>query len=265
MLESNKPIIIIPSRRIEIRKIRKFKRPPSMMPPAFGYYKRYADAIIHHGGIPLICAFTNDYDYLDNIFNIANGFLFTGGEHIISQYYGCDTDPPKGQRVDPIRDSMERYLARKILISPKPTVAICRGMQLFNTVAGGTLYSDISKEYPRFNSEVLHFNANGKDDWWKLHHEIEIEPDTLLHGILKKDKIRINSLHQAAIKRLGETFRVTARCPDDQIIEAIEYSNKEKGFFIGIQGHPEMLYYEIENKWKNLFTTFINAAALCTN
>ena len=91
------------------------------------------------------------------------------------------------------------------------------GIQELNVIFGGTLFQSIP-------------NHNLKD---QSKHIINIEEDSFLYKIYKKDKLEVNSYHEQAIKDVAPGFRIVARC-DDGTIEGIEKDN-----VIGVQWHPE--------------------------
>jgi putative glutamine amidotransferase len=50
-----------------------------------------------------------------------------------------------------------------------------------------------------------------------------------------------NSSHHQAIGRVGDNLRVTAVCPMDDVIEAVELDSTNH-FVLGVQWHPERTY-----------------------
>jgi len=50
-----------------------------------------------------------------------------------------------------------------------------------------------------------------------------------------------NSSHHQAIGRVGDNLRVTAVCPMDDVIEAVELDSTDH-FVLGVQWHPERTY-----------------------
>lgn len=87
-------------------------------------------------------------------------------------------------------------------------------------------------------------------------HEINIIKDTLLHKIIKKDRILVNSRHKSAINKTDYTINGVSK---DNIIESIEDPTKK--FFLGLQWHPENLY-KIDNNSQKIFDYFVN---ICNN
>jgi len=87
-------------------------------------------------------------------------------------------------------------------------------------------------------------------------HKIIIRKGTLLHDIMGKDSIDVNSYHSFHANDAGNNI-ISATCSDDNIIEAIEDPNLD--YYLGVQWHPEKLINEDENS-KLLFESFIDAA-----
>jgi putative glutamine amidotransferase len=51
------------------------------------------------------------------------------------------------------------------------------------------------------------------------------------------DRLAVRSHHHQAIGELGEELAVTGRCPDDELVEAVELPGKR--FALGVLWHPE--------------------------
>jgi putative glutamine amidotransferase len=70
---------------------------------------------------------------------------------------------------------------------------------------------------------------------------VDLEPGGLLAGLLKREKIEVNSVHGQGVKRLAPGLRVEARAPDG-LIESFSLDNgaaPSPGFLLGVQWHPE--------------------------
>ena len=59
---------------------------------------------------------------------------------------------PLCDKTDPERDRVELALARWAMEEQKPVLGVCRGMQLINVAAGGTLYQDLADRCRRRSS-----------------------------------------------------------------------------------------------------------------
>ncbi len=71
-----------------------------------------------------------------------DGLLLTGGGDIDPVLYG-DERHPTVEDAEPGRDEFEIDLARRAMAGDLPLLAICRGVQVMNVAAGGTLIQDI--------------------------------------------------------------------------------------------------------------------------
>jgi putative glutamine amidotransferase len=111
-------------------------------------------------------------------------------------------------------------------------------------------------------------------------HTAAIAPDSLLATIIPPDeapeqegfrRLPINSSHHQAIGIPGDGLRVTARCPQDAVIEAIEgglrsgddATNPNAHWVLGVQWHPERSY-DISPASQSIFNRFVSEAAAWT-
>ena len=105
-----------------------------------------------------------------------------------------------------------------------PVLGICRGLQLLNVWAGGTLHQD-EPAHARYDLAV--------DDAFD---EVAVEPGSRL-AALHGERIRVNSLHHQTVERVADGWVVTARSGDGTI-EALEWPGHD---VIAVQWHPELL------------------------
>ncbi len=144
------------------------------------------------------------------------------------------------------RDELEKRLITEAIDRRVPLMGICRGMQLINVVAGGSLYQDIEgfyEEYPAIRSVLPR-------------KRVELVPHTRLATITGRDEMHVNALHSQAIDRLGKSLRISAVEPNG-IVQAIESGDRH--FIIGVQWHPE--YLPQRSNQRALFQALIDAAA----
>ena len=78
----------------------------------------------------------------------------------------------------------------------------------------------------------------------------------LLHGIIGKDLIEVNSFHHQAVRDPAPGLAVSAFAPDG-IIEAVE--GTEGSFLLGVQWHPEYMS-RIREDMLGIFKAFIKEA-----
>ena len=133
---------------------------------------------------------------------------------------------------DRVRDEYEIALARAFIARGKPVFGVCRGLQLLNVAYGGTLLQDIGTLKPE---SLLHRDAELYD---KHFHPVELVAGTRLAQLYPgTTRVTVNSVHHQAIKKLAPDFIVEARCPDDDVIEAVRW--RGQSFVAAVQWHPE--------------------------
>jgi putative glutamine amidotransferase len=192
--------------------------------PNLTVHERFAALVVAAGGTP---AFVGPPADAGEIAASFDAIVLNGGTDVDPRRYGADpspaTDPP-----DEPRDSFELDLLAAAVELGKPVLGVCRGMQLINVGRGGTLRQDLGADLvPRHNA---------KRDFDARVHPIEIEPGSVLEGILGPG-LRVNSVHHQAVDRLGDGLVASARSASD-VVEAIEDPARR---LLGVQWHPEFL------------------------
>ncbi len=210
----------------------------------------YARGIEKGGGLPLNIPVIKSEEYMDEIVDRCDGFLFSGGLDISPSYYDALPDSNCG-KVVPERDEFELKLLEKAIKTNKPILGICRGIQLINVYYNGTLKQDIDDHRDGLNHHYL-----TKFPRWYKAHEVEIEENSHLEKIFSDKIIMTNSLHHQSLERVGKGLTVVAKASDG-IVEGVE--DKDKNFLLGVQWHPEMMYYKHEEQLK-VFEYFIKKA-----
>ncbi|MGA7707157.1 MAG: gamma-glutamyl-gamma-aminobutyrate hydrolase family protein [Acidobacteriaceae bacterium] len=100
-------------------------------------------------------------------------------------------------------------------------------------------------------------------------HSVLVEPSSQLARIVGESdeathttdylRLLVNSSHHQAIGIVGDGLRVTARCPQDAVVESIEGTQPDH-FVLGLQWHPERST-DISQASRLLFQRFVEAAA----
>ncbi len=197
----------------------------------------YVGAIRTAGGLPIILPIADDdSEVVTDCLAAVDGLVFTGGGDVAPAYYGQSPDE-RCHEPDRERDLFEIQLARAALARRTPVLGICRGLQVLNVAAGGTLYQDIGC---RPGTSLLH--AARGEDRRKLVHAVRVMPGTRLHAIMGVAESRVTSTHHQFVKDLAPGFRVTAECLEDGIVEGLE--QPDRPFLVAVQWHPERMYQD---------------------
>lgn len=188
-----------------------------------------------------------------SLLQAIDGVLLTGGGDVDPAFYGEDRHETVDD-AEPGRDEFELDLARRAMEQDFPLLAICRGAQVLNVAAGGTLVQDIPSAV---TTDLLHSLTEPKDC---LAHDIQVVSDSRLHAVLgdavnASCACRVNSRHHQSVGRLGRELVASATAPDG-VIEAIEAPDAT--FCVGVQWHPENFWRTGE--FKPLFDAFVEAA-----
>ncbi|MEZ5339974.1 MAG: gamma-glutamyl-gamma-aminobutyrate hydrolase family protein [Acidimicrobiales bacterium] len=125
---------------------------------------------------------------------------------------------------EPIRDDIEFALLEQAVATGLPTLGICRGNQVLNVYAGGTLDQD---EPPHARYDVSPAEQV---------HELTFAPGSRLEAIYN-GTAKVNSLHHQTIAEVGKGLTVAAWA-EDGTIEALELDGHD---VIAVQWHPEMM------------------------
>jgi len=211
----------------------------------------YIHALTQAGAMPLLIPLIEDEGRLRAAYERLDGLLLAGGGDVDPTRYGEPLHPAT-RNVDPRRDEVEMILLRWALADRVPILAICRGIQMLNVAAGGTLYQDVAQQLP----DAL------KHDYYPHYprtlrpHRVTIAPDSLLATILGDLNPAVNSLHHQGVKVPAPDFAVVARAPDG-LIEGIEHPTHP--FALGVQWHPEDLIGD-DPSMRRLFRAFVEAA-----
>ena len=175
------------------------------------------------------------------------GVVIGGGSHIEPARYDQSSLPK--YCYDRERDEFEWCVLEEAFDRRLPLLGICRGAQLLNVFLGGSLWQNLPEDMPGLNLERSVVRAR---KW------VTIEPDSLLARAMDTARVRVNSLHSQAIRRLGRDVHIAAR-DSDGIIQAIEAAGEAARFVVGVQWHPE--YLPLQAAHQRLFSALVAACA----
>ncbi|WP_245531435.1 gamma-glutamyl-gamma-aminobutyrate hydrolase family protein [Asticcacaulis biprosthecium] len=175
-----------------------------------------------------------------------DGLVFGGGSDVYPETY--NGHPKHGYRYDLARGEMEASWAKSARDHDLPVLGVCRGAQMLNVFAGGTLHADLTGFH-------LPISAEGWIEPIFLRKHIRVSAGSRLHRVFGKLEVGVNAIHRQAIERVGAGLRVTAREPNG-IIQAVE--DPSRRFWIGVQFHPELMIYR--RSCRALFKELVKAA-----
>jgi len=210
----------------------------------------YVESVKRAGGEPVVLSNGDDPNaVLDRV----DGLLLTGGLDVDPALYGEAAHPTT--EIAPERDRFEVPLSQEAVRRDVPLLAICRGVQVLNVAAGGTLVQDIPSA---ITTELPHSITVPKDT---IAHGVRVAEGTALAAALGPasplETCSVNSRHHQAVGTVAREFIVSAVSPDG-VIEGIERPGAR--FCVGVQWHPENFWRTGE--FAGLFDAFVEAAGL---
>jgi len=188
----------------------------------------------------------------DTVAGSMDGLLLPGGGDVDPKWYRDPVVHPT-VTIEPARDGLEIALCTSALARGMPILGICRGVQLLNVAAGGTLWQDLSALRP---GSSRHAEPPGRRQRQRRLHTVKAETETLAAQLLGREPLAVNSIHHQAVRVPATGFRVGALAPDG-VIEAVESSTA--AFVLGVQWHPEELWDE-DARHAALFSGLCRAA-----
>jgi len=212
-----------------------------------GWVRNYWWAVTWAGGQPIVL--TPETATLPPAEQVAalDGLVLSGGGDVHPKHYGETIDGTEREHIHGARDTLELNLARAALAADLPTLGVCRGFQVLNVAAGGSL--------------VQHVDGHRSPPNSVTYHDVDVVPDTLLARVLGVDGLfRTNSYHHQAvtIERLAPSLRATASTTaSPALLEAIE--SPAHRWLLAVQWHPER-FYELDERHRRLFSAFVAEA-----
>lgn len=218
--------------------------------------QRYVRTLAAAGALPwMIPLVRDDQETLRGIYDELDGVFLPGGADIDPAGYG-EQRHPRCDKGDAERDQVELALVRWAMADGKPILGVCRGLQIVNLAAGGTLYQDLADQKP---GSIKHdyFPFDGRYSRDHLAHEVRIAERSRLADIFGAVSLKVNSMHHQGIRELAQGLAATAVAPDG-LVEGIE--SIDGSYLVAVQWHPETLS-EACPSTRRLFEAFVDAAA----
>lgn len=187
------------------------------------------------GCIPLIIPASPDYASVEELLNICDGFVLTGGRpNVHPEEYGHDETDAHGA-FDRARDRLVLPLVRACVERGQPVFGICRGFQEVNVAMGGTLHPEIRDIPGRQNHRMP--PDGSLEEKFELRHHVCVTENGPFHKVFGETEVLTNTLHGQGILEPGDRV-VLDGFADDGTPEAI-YVKDAPGFTLSVQWHPE--------------------------
>ncbi len=205
---------------------------------------------------PLIIPSDPDLVEVEDLLEICDGFLFTGGRpNVHPEEYGEEPTEAHGA-FDRERDQIALPLIRACVDRGQPFLGVCRGFQEVNVAMGGTLHPEIRELPGRMNHRMP---PDGTlEEKFELRHEVHFSKGGPFHELMGETTVMTNTLHGQGIKTCGARVVIDGWAPDETP-EAI-YIKDAPGFSLSVQWHPEYRAAE-DPVSRKLFGAFGEAAA----
>jgi putative glutamine amidotransferase len=199
--------------------------------PAFLLARTYVDSVQRAGGaavlLPVDPAWIEDPD---EILDRIDGLMLAGGADVGPDTYGAEPDPAT-TGVVPERDAFELALTRRAFERDLPYLGICRGMQVMNVAAGGTLIQHLPDSHGHEDHRRVVGSFDGAD------HDVRLAAGSLAERAAGERRHSTLSHHHQGVDRIGAGLAVTGWSELDDLPEALE--RPDLRFALGVQWHPE--------------------------
>lgn len=180
-----------------------------------------------------------------SILSTLDGLILSGGGDVAPHYFGQELQGAEPENIDLLRDELELNLARAALGMDLPIFGICRGCQVLNVAAGGSM--------------IQHFDGHRSPKDATAYHEVHIAPASRLRQIVGADVLTVNTFHHQGIDHasIAPIFQSAAHAhPDAWLVEA--YESPRHRWVVGVQWHPERTF-ELSEPHQALWHSFLAA------
>lgn len=215
----------------------------------------YADAIRACGGEPVEVRLDASPRGIAELANSCQAVVLPGSPADVNPGKYAQAHEPGTAPADLPRENVDELLIQDAHNLFKPLLCICFGAQILNVWRSGTLVQDLT------TLPVNHSAARGV----AVAHTVAVPMDSLLASMLDDSeaslidgmrRLPVNSSHHQAVGIVGDGLRVSARCPQDGVAEAIEGGQASAAglrgsgespqhpehFVLGLQWHPERTF-----------------------
>jgi putative glutamine amidotransferase len=193
-------------------------------------------AVAHVSGcVPLLIPSDPALVSVEELLEICDGFLLTGGRpNVHPAEYGEEETPAHGS-FDRLRDAVTLPLIRACVERGQPFLGVCRGFQEVNVAMGGTLWPEI-RELPGRDNHRMPPDGT-LEQKFALRHKVTFTEGGPFHRLMGTREVMTNTLHGQGIKTAGPRIVIDGEAPDGTP-EAL-YVGGASGFTLSVQWHPE--------------------------
>lgn len=195
--------------------------------PYYALRENYFSAVYAAGGLPIALPYLKKAlpDYLA----LVDGIIVPGGNFALDKKWYVASEESFPYKPTP-RLENDVAVIKETLKQDIPLLGICAGMQIMGGIMGGKMTRNV---HSYIETPIDHLNETPAEEYA---HEVRLKAKTLLHKIIGKEKIKVNTAHTEALVELPRSVQVNA-VASDGVIEGIELPSKR--FAIGVQWHPE--------------------------
>jgi putative glutamine amidotransferase len=200
----------------------------------YGLSSAYLKKLTKYGLAPVLVSPETPEDIVRMFYDECSGVMLMGGDDIEPKFYGAQRGPLT-EEPDIFRDKLELFVSHLALKDRKPLIGICRGCQMLNVAAGGSLVQHI--EETSIRHRLLDEDPTYSGLMTQDRHDVIVEPNSRVARILSQTKVSANSAHHQCVDKVGTGLVISGRTADG-IPEIIEHTD-ESYFCFGLQCHPE--------------------------
>ncbi len=215
----------------------------------------YLAALHSAGAVPILVPLHERQDRVARLLATTQGVLLPGSRYDVDPQRFGEAAIPECGPADPARTAVDELLLQDAFNLHKPILGICHGAQTLNVWCNGSLIQDLKTV---LKTPVNH--SPGRDV--AEAHPVEIAAGSRLAGLAPAGEgallPKVNSSHHQAIRAVGDNLRVTARSPEDGVVEAVELDSPDQ-FVLAVQWHPERTYTQSALS-RAIFAAFVQAA-----
>jgi putative glutamine amidotransferase len=199
----------------------------------------YLNAVERAGAEGVLLSLTSGKDALKRQAAELDGFLLTGSPADVDPAHFGAKRHPAAEYPDAARERTDFTLLEHALITGKPVLAVCYGIQSLNVFLGGTLIQDIPTE---LGIKICHSPEEDElpdgTEAPDAMHGATIDPGHVL-TLSGAGQAEVNSWHHQSVLEPGLGLRITAHAPDG-VVEAVEWTDNSN-WVVGVQWHPERM------------------------